>query len=282
MSPRVRIGAVSYLNSLPLVHGLAGGPRGPALELTYATPAALADLLAAGELDVALLPVIELARIPELEIVPGLAIGSRGPCRSVLLVSTRPAEEIKSLALDRDSRTSNALARLLLDQVWQRRPQIVSCAGSLAESLRGAHAAVRIGDKALFEPLPPGARAYDLGEIWTRETSLPFVFAVWAARPGVVDRELYLALHAARRDGSRAIERIAAGYRWNGEGRAEIARDYLTRNIRFRLGSTEIRAMELFFGAAAALGLIEAVPEIRLALERWTACHEAAAQAGRT
>jgi chorismate dehydratase len=278
MDSMVRIGAVSYLNTRPLVYGMQDGPGSERVRLSYATPAVLADRLAAGELDVALLPVIELARIPGLELVPGLGIVTDGPSRSVLLVSSCPPDAIESIALDPDSRTSNALARVLLAEVWKCRPRIRAGRPSLEESLDEADAAVRIGDKALFDALPSGAHVHDLGEAWTNETRLPFVFAAWAACPGIVDRELYRLMHDSRRAGSRAVDRIAAEFTWNGRRHPDIAREYLTEHIRFRLGANELRAMELFFGAAHRLGLIDEVPRIRLALQRWTTCHEVAAR----
>jgi chorismate dehydratase len=277
MTTRIRIGAVSYLNTRPLVHGMENGLGAERIELSYATPAVLADRLAADELDVALVPVIELARIPDLELVPGLGIVTHGPSRSVLLVSRCPADSVASVALDPDSRTSNVLARVLLADVWGCHPEIRTGRPSLDETLRGADAAVRIGDKALVEPVPADAFVYDLGEVWTRETGLPFVYAAWTARGGVVDRELYRILHDSRRQGARAVDRIAADYSWNGTRYPDLARAYLTDHIRFRLGSSEIRALETFFGAAQRIGAIDAVPEIRLALQRWTGCDEAAA-----
>jgi chorismate dehydratase len=279
---RVRIGAVSYLNTRPLVYGMARGLGADRIRLSFATPAVLADRLAAGELDVALLPVIELARIPDLELVPGLGIVTRGPSRSVLLVAGRPAGEIESIALDPDSRTSNALARVLLAEVWNRQPEVRAGSSNLAEALEAADAAVRIGDKALLESRPEGAHVYDLGEVWSSRTHLPFVYAAWAARRGVIDRELYRVLHDSRRAGGRAVDRIAAEYAWRGRHYPEVAKAYLTEHIHFRLGSAEIGAMERFFRAAHRLGAIDAVPEIRLALPRRTGCHEAAERLGTT
>jgi chorismate dehydratase len=272
MEAPVRIGAVSYLNARPLTHGLERGLGGDRVRLSTATPAVLADRLAADELDVALLPVVELARMPDLELVPGLGIVTFGACRSVLLLSRGPVETIDSIALDPDSRTSNALARVLLADVWGRRPEVVAGGPDLAAGLDRADAAVRIGDKALFEPVPPGLHVRDLGEVWTEWSGLPFVFAAWAARPGVVDRDLYRVLHASRREGAREIERIALAFEWGGKSRPSVARDYLTRNIRFRLGAEELFAMGRFFDAAARLGVIDAAPVIRLAREGQTAC----------
>jgi chorismate dehydratase len=279
-SPAVRIGAVSYLNTLPLVHGLERRGLGRPLALSFATPAVLAERLASGHLDLALLPIVELARIPDLEVVPGLAIGSHGPCRSVLLVSRRPAGAIRTLALDPASRTSNVLCRVLLDRVWGARPEVVTGDGDLATCLQRADAAVRIGDKALFDPKPADAETHDLGEVWTRETGLPFVFAVWAARPGIVDRTLYRVLHDSRREGGREIESIARAWRWNGEPHPDLVRSYLTEHIRFRLGAGELQAMELFFTLAHQNGWIDACPRVHLALVRPTGCDETAERLG--
>jgi len=139
---------------------------------------------------------------------------------------------------------------------------------------------IRIGDKALFEPLPDGVHVQDLAEVWNDHTALPFVYAAWAARPGTVDPEIYRVLHQSRREGSRSIDSIAEAYEWAGSSYPALAKEYLTRHIAFRLGSPEIDGMRLFFRAAEALGLIDHVPEIRLAGQRWTTCHDEATRRG--
>src|SRR5262245_65695577 len=122
------------------------------LELSYDVPSILASRMAAGEVDLSLLPIIELARIPDLRVVPGLAIGSFGNCRSVLLVARKPLTEIESVALDPESRTSNALARILFAEAWGAAPEFVVGPKDLELALAEHDAVVRIGDKALFEP----------------------------------------------------------------------------------------------------------------------------------
>jgi len=277
MADTVRIGAVSYLNTRPLVHGLEAERESGGFDLSYAAPAELADRMIAGNLDLALLPVIELAGMPELEVVPGLGIVTAGASRSVLLVGKKPVDEVETVALDPESRTSNALARVLFDRVWRRQPAFSIGTRSLTESLEQCDAAVRIGDKALFDPVPDGCYVYDLGTVWTEQTRLPFVFAVWAARPGVVNRDLYKRLHDSRRLGKANIERIALDYTWQGRSHPEVARAYLTRNIVFRLGSSEINGLKLFLRMAAQIGVIDETPAIRMALTRWTECHATAA-----
>ena len=263
--PTIRAGAVSYLNTRPLVFGIEQGLGADRIELSYDVPSVLASRMAAGELDLALLPVIELARIPGLLVVPGLAIGSHGLCRSVLLVANKPLSEVRSVALDPESRTSNALTRVLFAEAWGGKPSFVEGPRDLTLALQEHDAAVRIGDKALFEPLPEGTIAYDLGGAWTARTTLPFVFAVWATRPGVVDRETYEILHASRRAGAAVLPAIAADYTWNGRQYPEIALSYLRDAIRYRLGDPEVAAMRRFLAAAAEIGVIDSAPSLELA-----------------
>lgn len=274
MTQRTRIGAVSYLNTRPLVFGLEQGLAEERIDLSYDVPARLADRMLQGQLDIALMPVIELAKMPELEVVPGLAIGTNGPSRSVLLISKKPIDEVRSIALDRESRTSNALVQVLADRVWKIQPEWVRGELSLDEALRDCDAAVQIGDKALFIDPPAGTVVYDLGGVWTAATSKPFVFAAWFVRPGQLDREIYEALHESRRRGSAALPLIADDYSWQGQTYPQLSHDYLKRNIRFRLGSPEVDAMRDFYRSAAAIGLIDEAPEPKLALTRWTTCHE--------
>ncbi len=276
MPAKIRIGAVDYLNTRPLVFGMQQGLGEDRVELSFAVPSALSEQMAAGELDVALLPVIELARSADLELVPGLGITTRGAARSVLLVGKRAVSEIESVALDPESRTSNVLAQVLLADVWERRPRAEQGHRDLDRSLARCDAAVRIGDKALFEPLPEELEVHDLGQAWTELTGLPFVFAAWVARPGVMDRELYTMLHESRRRGVRVMDTIAEDYTWNGAQYPEIARSYLFDDIHYRLGSDELRAMEIFFERARALGLIAEARPVRMAMQRRTACHDAA------
>jgi chorismate dehydratase len=276
----IRIGAVAYLNTRPLVYGLEQGSAAERIDLSYDVPSRLADRMASAELDVALLPIVELARIPDLELVPGLGIVTFGRSRSVLLVCRRPLGELRRVALDPESRTSNILTRVLFEDVWKRRPEFVTGPASLNAALASSDAVVRIGDKALFEPLPEGSTVHDLGEVWTRTTGLPFVFAAWAARPGIVDRELYRLLHDSRRAGGRALREIAERYEWHGNSDADLAESYLTHNIHFRLGAAELSAIRTFLRAARVHGLIDREPEIRLALERRSGSHEIAEQRG--
>jgi chorismate dehydratase len=255
----IRVGTVPYLNARPLVFGFAQGLAADRVRLESDVPSRLADRLAEGSLDVALLSSIELARIPGLTVVPGLAIGSAGPILSVVLWSKVPLGAIRTLAPDPESRTSNALARLWLGERHGVRPQLVGHAEE-------ADAAVRIGDKALFEPPPAGTTSVDLGEAWTSWTGLPFVYAVWAARDGVLDRELYEAFHASKRRGDAVIPAIAEDHTWRGRSDPPLALRYLERHLRYRLGEAEVAGLRRFLTLAAGSA------EIRLAHFSAMAC----------
>ncbi len=275
---KIRAGAVSYLNTRPLVFGLEQGLGAGRFDLTHDVPSGLAAGMAAGDLDLALLPVIELCRIPGLSVVPGIAIGSYGPARSVFVVARKPFADLTSLSLDPESRTSNALAAVVLAEAFGVRPKTTLGPRDLGHALAECDAAVRIGDKALFEPLPDGVAALDLGEAWTQATGLPFVFAVWAARPGVVDRGAYEILHESKRAGMAAIPAIADDYTWNGRRHPGVARAYLQEAMRYRLGDREVAAMRRFLSAAGALGLVESVPPVELMSFSAAACAPVAAE----
>jgi chorismate dehydratase len=267
-----RIGAVSYLNARPLVFGLEQGLDRSRFELTYDVPSVLASRMAADELDVALLPAIELARIPDLAIFPGLAIGSMGPCRSVLLVSAVPIDEVRSVSLDPESRTSNALVQVLCRDAWGIAPRFAVGPRDLELALREHDAVVRIGDKALFETLPAGLVAHDLGEAWTTLTRLPFVFAVWAARLGSMDRDIYQLLHDSKRAADLVLDVIADDYTYGGTQYPEVARRYLRESIRYRFGSQELAGLRRFLDAAGRLGLVPAAFDLRIAFSAEARC----------
>ncbi len=275
---KLRVGAVAYLNTRPLCLGFDQGIAADRIDLSYDVPSALARRMAAGDLEVALLPSIELARIPGLTVIPGLSISSLGPARSVLLVAKKPLERVERVALDPESRTSNALAQVLFAEAWGGRPSYAPAPVEIEAALEDYDAVVRIGDKALFEAPPRGTEVHDLGEAWRRATGLPFVFAVWAALPATVDRALYRAFHASRREGHRQLRWIADDYSWRGRRDPETAYRYLTEAMRYRLGGPEVAALRRFHAAAARLGLVERAPLVPIAYFSDAACAQAAAR----
>lgn len=257
----LRIGAVTYLNTVPLVRGLQ--VQLPAAELSFDFPSRLADELAEGRLDVALAPVIELARHPEWSIVSTACIGCRGPVLSVKVLFRRPPAEVTTLALDEGSRTSAVLAQILLADRFGVRPKLqpLPLASSPLEST--ADAVLVIGDRAIRSPAEGFCEAWDLGEEWTRITGLPFVFAVWAARPGIDASELEGALDAARDLGLSELETIATEQAAAMDLSRPLVLQYLRDNLNFYLDAPARRGLDLYFRRAATLGLISDQLELR-------------------
>lgn len=250
---RIRVGAVAYLNTKPLISNFAS--LAPAAELVLDLPSRLADRLAAEELDVALIPSIEFFQNPAYRIVSDAAIACRGPVWSVKVFFRKPPAEVKTLALDEGSRTSAALARILLQQRFGVAPQLLPL--PLGNSLQdtSADAVLLIGDRAMNSQPGPFAEVWDLGDEWRRWSGLPFVFAMWVARPGLDLHGLEPALAAARDDGLANLERIAAAEAPRlGLTRPECIA-YLRDNLYFFLGEEELAGLNLYYRLASELGL---------------------------
>jgi chorismate dehydratase len=249
----IRVGAVSYLNTKPLVFGLA--KRLPQVQLKFDLPSRLADGLATGELDVALIPSIEFFQDPTYTIISDACIGCRGPVLSVKLLFRTPPERVRSLALDEGSRTSAALARILLHERFGISPVRTPfpLGTSLAETT--ADAVLMIGDRAIQPPAEPFVEIWDLGDEWCRWSERSFVFAMWVARSGVELGGLEQALSDARDDGVAHLPQIAAIEGAAVGLSAEQAYSYFRDNLHFYMGPREQQGLELFYQHAAQLGL---------------------------
>jgi len=257
----LRVGAVEYLNTRPLVHGLAAA----GVEVRYDLPSRLADRLAAGGLDVALVPVIEVFRGDGYRVVSDACIGCRGPVMSVKLFFRSRPESVTTLAVDEGSRTSATLARILLAERHGVRPkiEILPIGAGLADT--AADAVLLIGDRAIggdaIGAAPAGGPArravfqlvWDLGDEWCRWTGLPFVFAVWAARPGVDVRDLEPRLAAARDSGLANLAAIAAAEAAGHGLTVPQCLGYLRDNLHYHLGDREREAVRLFGRRVASL-----------------------------
>jgi chorismate dehydratase len=258
----LRLGVVSYLNAEPLVYGLAGEP-GFALERDL--PSRVAARLAAGELDLGMIPAAAYAD-GDYAIVPGVAIGSRGPVRSVRLYHRGGLGGVRRVALDTSSRTSVVLARVLLHEILGREVETIAAAPDLGAMLQAADAAVLIGDPALYDA--SGEAFTDLGEEWTRRTSLPFVYAFWAGPEGGTTPAQVARLQSALAHGVANVARIAAGYDGRGASHAALNESYLRANIHYAFGPEEQAGVREFFRRAHDLRLIPRVPELRFHADR--------------
>ena len=251
----IRLGAVSYLNTGPLVYGLEEQPH--RFHLRFDVPSRCAALLHEDRVDLGLIPSIEYLHGPGYRIVRGVAIASDGPVASVALFSRKPVSEIESIALDSGSRTSVALLKVLCARWFEISPAFSTMAPDMDAMLKACDAALVIGDNALFaDHTALGLEKIDLGEEWTGMTGLPFVYAFWAGRPGVVSPEDASRLNEARDRGLAAVEKVAERY-FPGDP-AKIARgaEYLRENVKYALGEREQAGLGRFYELAAELGLV--------------------------
>jgi len=254
MTP-VRLGAVGYLNARPLVYGLDAEPR---FHLRYDVPSECARLLHAGETDLGLIPSIEYLRGDAYRIVPGVSIASDGPVASVALYTRKAIEQVASIAMDTSSRTSVALVQVVCARHFNITPKIESHAPDLDGMLARCDAALLIGDVALLLPSRPDITKIDLGEIWKTMTGLPFVYAFWAGRPGVLDAGDVRALQAARDAGAGQPDAIARSYFADAPAHHAVGARYLRDNIKYGLGPTERAGLEAFYRFAAEAGVVPA------------------------
>ncbi len=258
-----RIGTVSYLNTKPLVYGLQ--QQAYDCVVTFDLPSRLADQLASGLLDVALIPSIEAVMTPSYTIVSDACISSRGPVWSVKLLSRVAMPEIRSLALDEGSRTSAALARIILGQQFGCFP-VCSSLGINHDWLAVATDAVLIiGDRAM-KPLVtnlaegdsnPFVYEWDLGKVWNDWTGYPFVFAVWAARDGVDFDRLDSILSACRNNGVAELASICQEQASQYDLTYQACHRYLSENLHFVLGTEEKFGLDLFFRYASQQSIID-------------------------
>lgn len=241
---RIRIGAVNYLNSKPLIEGL--GELAPGADLVLDYPSRLAQDLSAGRLDVALVPSIACLLSPHYEVVSDACVAARGPVLSVKLYSRVPAQAITRLALDAGSRTSAALVRILLAERYGVFPQVESLPLDCSTESTDADAVLLIGDRAIHPPREQFASTWDLGSEWTAWTGLPFVFAMWGTRSGTDLGPVETALGAARDLGVERLPEIARREASPLGLSCQVALDYLTKNLYYRLGAAERQGLRRF------------------------------------
>lgn len=283
----LRVSIVQYLNTAPLVRGFTHGPLRGKYQLSFTVPSQCAEALRNNGADIAIIPAIEYARIPDLVVLPGLSVASKRAVRSLLLVSTKPVRSIASIALDRSSRSTQALVRILCQKWWGITPEFSEAEPDLSTMLQKSDAALLIGDPALSLALRveqhaqrdrsgvlhctgqaaglpeiPVLYSYDMVEEWRALTRLPAVLAVWAARPQVATPEVVRDFQESLAFGLRQLKEIAAeASQEMGLPAADLHR-YLSENIDYGLDDENLQGLGLYFNLAAELGLIPAAPEM--------------------
>ncbi len=250
---RLQIGSVPYLNAKPLFVPLA---RRDDVEMTLLPPRDLAAHLAAGRIEAGLVPTFDFLMRSDHRAARGVAIASRGPVRSVLFFHRVPLDRVRRVAVDRSSLSSSALLKILLAERFRLAPDYADTAPDLRALERGADGLLLIGDPAMRAAAESRVPRLDLGEEWTRHTGLPFVYAVFALRPGAREEAITRAIGEAKTAGLSERDEIAdssaAGL---GLPAAEL-RTYLSECIRYDLGEEEIAGMEAFRDAAGRCGLL--------------------------
>jgi len=265
---RLRISAISYLNTAPLMWDFEHGAQGTAFDISYTIPSQCAASLRDGSADIGIIPAAAYATIPELIILPGVAIASRQPVRSILLVSRVPLEKIRSVALDTSSLTSVALTRVLFAKWWVGAPTFSHMAPDLEPMLQQHDAGLLIGDPALQIDRSQYF-TYDLAEEWIRLTGKPFVFAFWAVRQAAVkdapaNLDLATIFQESRDRGLLPASLAQIAQEWG--SRLDLTEDevtsYLTRNIYYHLDPECLEGLRLFYQYAQECGALPAAPSV--------------------
>lgn len=240
MITKFRVGAVSYLNTKPLIYGLEHSSVKEEIELMVDYPARLVQLLQKGEIDIALLPVAAISKIKDASIFSNYCIASDNEVASVCLFSEVPVEEIQEVYLDYQSKTSVALCKLLLHNYWHTRPMLLEADEQFIDQIKDKRAGIIIGDRAL-ENLQRFPYVYDLAKAWNDYTQLPFVFATWVSTKQLPD-DFIQAFNEANQFGLTHIDAICETIDFP----AYDLKKYYTENISYELTEERRKGMTLF------------------------------------
>ena len=278
---RLRISAISYLNTAPLMWDFVHGKAGHDFDISYTLPSACARALQAGTADIGIIPAAAYTQIPGLLVLPDVAIASRQPVRSILLVSKVPIEKIRSVALDTSSMTSVALTKVLFEKWLGGCRTFNAMAPDIDKMLAHHDAGLLIGDPAL-QIARSQYFTLDLAEEWIRYTGKPFVFAFWAVRQDALCGDSRPRLSVSRSDASAPVQDLAGIFQYSRdhgleqESLDQIAkewsarlnlsesdvRSYLTENIYYYLDASCREGLQLFYRYAAEIGVLPAAPEL--------------------
>jgi chorismate dehydratase len=268
---RLRISAISYLNTAPLMWDFEHGVARSEFDISYTLPAACARALDSGTADIGIIPAAAYTSVPALVVLPGVAIASRRPVRSILLISKRPVEEIRTVALDTSSMTSVALIKILFAK-WLGGDRIFAPMEPDIHKMLVQHdAGLVIGDPALQIDR---SRYFtlDLAEEWIRRTGKPFVFAFWAIRQEALREtpqslDLAAVFRQSRDHGLEPFSLDQITREWAPRLGLEErnVRSYLTENIHYQLDSPCLEGLRLFYRYAAEIGVLPVAPEIDFA-----------------
>ncbi|HEV2830776.1 MAG TPA: menaquinone biosynthesis protein [Hanamia sp.] len=237
---KIKVGAVSYLNTKPLIYGFEKGMMKDEVELLIEYPSRIAAMLLENEIDVGLVPVAIIPEMKEHYIISDYCIGSEGEVASVCLFSEVPLNRIEKILLDYQSRSSVALLKLLISEQWKMDVIFEETSGDYQSKISGTTAGLVIGDRALRQrKISP--YIYDLGLEWKQFTGLPFVFAAWISNKKL-DKNFVHSFNEANVFGLRNLEDVIDDYK----GVPFDLKKYYTQHIKFELDDNKRRALELF------------------------------------
>jgi chorismate dehydratase len=265
---RLRISAISYLNTAPLMWDFEHGEAGSEFDISYTLPSACARALEAGTADIGIIPAAAYTQVPGLMVLPGVAIASRRPVRSILLVSRVPVDKVRTIALDTSSMTSVALTKILFEK-WLGGGRTFTPMSPDIEKMLAAHdAGLVIGDPAL-QIDRSRYLTLDLAEEWIRYTGKPFVFAFWAVRQNALpeaasSQDLATVFQQSRDHGLEpaSLDQISREWTSRLALTESDVRSYLTENIYYQLDPPCLEGLQLFYRYAAEIGALPAAPEI--------------------
>ena len=240
MNKRIRIGAVSYLNTRPLLYGLKRSGLMDKIELVEEYPSRIATMLVNDEIDVGLVPVVVIPLLKEPHIITDYCIGADGEVASVAIFSEVPIEQVETVLLDYQSSTSVTLAKLLLKEYWQKEVVLEDAGEDFRSFITGTTAGIVIGDRAL-EQRKHSAYIYDLGSAWKAHTGLPFVFAAWVANKQL-GKDFEDAFNRANGYGVSHIDEVIAENPYD----CYDLKKYYTQNISYRLDDEKRKGLALF------------------------------------
>ncbi len=271
---RLRISAISYLNTAPLMWDFEHEPGRTKLreqfDVTYTIPSACAKALRDGTADIGIIPAAAYASIPGLVILPGVAIAARNAVRSILLVSNKPLDQVKSVAMDTSSMTSEALCKVLLEKWLGGRLEYAPMAPDLEKMLGACDAALLIGDPALLVDRSRYVTTLDLAEEWRRFTGKPFVFAFWAVREDAVANlkpglDLAGTFQRSRDHGLEpaSLENIVREWAPRLKQNDHSVMSYLTESIHYFLDEACLDGLHLYYRYATEFGALSKIPELR-------------------
>lgn len=240
LNRKIKVSAVSYLNTKPLLYGIERHPVMEDIDLQLEYPALIAQHLREGTVDMGLVPVAAILSIPDARIVSDYGIAADGKVASVCIYSKVPIEEMDAIYLDYQSRTSVRLAQVLLKHYWKIAVPIIQAPENYIELIEGKTAGVIIGDRAL-QQLPNFEYIYDLAEHWKLFTGLPFIFAAWVANKELPE-DFIAKFNEANKNGLAHIDEVVT------ENQIDYydLQVYYRENIKYGLNEENRKGLELF------------------------------------